>query len=132
MGGVTCVFLKVCCVAALLLAIFPSFAAVPQNSAPALKMTPHQLFQNLYSKATSQPKYQYDQSSRLKKTITRFKSMTNVSLSHGLKLKLSKIKSRPISQNLTEMVKIAPGLQTHEGRISESSDGYGVKFSFKF
>ncbi len=109
-----------------------SFAAKQSsNDENTMKFVQHQIFQNLYARPSVEaPRTRGN--SKVKTYLNRLKQSTRLNVVDGLSVSLSRVKSGPMDSKITQMVKVAPGLQTHEGIHGDASKGYGVKFSFKY
>lgn len=100
-----------------------------QPSASPLNLVQHEIFSSLYYKQTQKaPKQEH----KIKKLINNIKQMASFGLDDHIKLRVSRVKSGPLDKSITEMVKVAPGIQTHDGFVGDSSKGYGVKFAYEF
>lgn len=68
----------------------------------------------------------------LRQVVHRLKEALNISLTPQFKVKITRIKSGPLSQEITQLVPMSSGLQSRDGFEGEASKGYGLKITLLF
>lgn len=109
-----------------------TFAAPQSQSRDNLavqNLVRHDIFQNMYYQPAPINK---KKTSKIKETIKKIKKLVDLSFDEHLKFKVSRVKSGPLKQSVTQMVEVAPGIQTNDGLVGESSKGYGIKLTYSF
>ncbi len=115
------------------LALSAQAHAGSRNSADApispQELMRHEIFANVYYQPQ---KIETKKKNKVKEALSSLKKMVQLQYDETLTFKVSSVKSGPLSQSMTQMVEMAPGIQTHDGLIGDSSKGYGIKFSYQF
>lgn len=117
-------FIKAFCAAAIFCALNPCYAKTNEQN-----LTVHEIFTHPHAHGgTSKKPYGHF----LHQTYHRLKHMFDLPLGDDFVIKFSGVRSGPLKREITQIVHMAPGIQTHDGRAVESHKGYGLKFSYRF